>query len=80
MCSDCHGDVLQVDPVRNLLFVEGPIPGVPGEFVLVRDSETNDWEMRQQLPFPTYLDVNLPPVTQAKFKKDAFSVFRPDFK
>lgn len=38
--------MLQVDPARNLLYVEGPVPGNPGNFVLIRDSTTNDWEMR----------------------------------
>jgi hypothetical protein len=44
----------QVDPVRNLLYVRGQVPGPAGGFVFVRDAFRWKWAGRAaaRLPFP----------------------------
>lgn len=47
----------QVDPVRNLVFVRGQVPGPAGQAVLLRDafSAQPQRQAAWQLPFPTYV-------------------------
>ena len=45
---------LQVDPVRNLVYVKGQVPGHKGNFVEVRDAVMQQ-HVQPERPFPTYL-------------------------
>ena len=47
--------VFRVDPVRNLLYVRGQVPGHKGNFVLVRDSVKKGVAQQPPLPVPTLL-------------------------
>lgn len=50
--------VYQVDPIRNLLYVVGQIPGHKGNFVLVQDAIRKMWlgeHLRLGAPFPTHI-------------------------
>ena len=56
--------LLQVDPVRNLLYVKGMVPGHKGNFLLVKDAVKKSFEQQPPRPLPTYLG-ELPDVTVA---------------
>lgn len=46
---------MQVDPVKNLLYVKGQIPGHRGNFVKVRDAVMKRFSADQpDRPFPTF--------------------------
>ena len=45
---------LQVDPVRNLVYVKGQVPGHKGNFVEIRDAVMRQ-HVQPERPFPTYL-------------------------
>lgn len=45
----------KVDPVQNLLFVKGSVPGKPGTFVRVSDARKTSFDDKQSLPFPTFV-------------------------
>jgi large subunit ribosomal protein L3 len=46
---------VQVDPVKNLLYVKGQIPGHRGNFVKVRDAVLKRASGEQpERPFPTF--------------------------
>lgn len=44
-----------MDPVRNLLYVQGQVPGHKGNWVLVRDSVKKSLAQQPPLPVPTLL-------------------------
>ena len=47
--------VYKIDPVRNLLFIKGHVPGNVGGVVRVRDAVKKSWEKLGKLPpFPSY--------------------------
>eukprot|EP00891_Asterochloris_glomerata_P005210 jgi/Astpho2/5210/Aster-04787 len=46
--------VYKVDPVRNLVYVKGQVPGHKGNFVEVRDAVMQQ-HVQPERPFPTYL-------------------------
>ena len=65
--------LLQVDPLRNLLYVRGQVPGHKGNFVEVKDAVMKQANQQPARPFPTYLgpalsDVQLAPPSE----KDPF--------
>lgn len=45
----------RVDPVRNLLWIEGSLPGPQGSWVMVRDARRKRKAELPQLPFPTVI-------------------------
>ena len=47
--------VFRVDPLRNLVYVQGQVPGHKGNFVLVRDSAKKTLAQQPPLPVPTLL-------------------------
>ncbi|KAK9842200.1 hypothetical protein WJX81_000206 [Elliptochloris bilobata] len=47
--------VYKVDPVRNLLYVRGQVPGHKGNFVYVRDAVLVPFKRQPERPVPTYL-------------------------
>ena len=51
-----NNQVFRVDPLRNLLYVRGHVPGHKGNFVLVRDSAKKTLEQQPPLPVPTLLE------------------------
>ena len=61
---------LQVDPVRNLLYVRGQVPGHKGNFVMVSDATLTSFRQQPQRPFPTHVgplptDVSIAPAPAA---------------
>ncbi len=44
-----------MDPVRNLLYVRGQVPGHKGNFVYVRDAVLVPFKKQPERPMPTYL-------------------------
>ncbi|KAJ8748535.1 hypothetical protein K2173_003435 [Erythroxylum novogranatense] len=46
--------VYKIDPVRNLMWVKGQVPGAEGNFVFIKDSVYKKPDI-SLLPFPTYL-------------------------
>lgn len=48
--------VFRVDPVRNLLYVRGQVPGHKGNWVLVRDAVKKSLAQQPPLPVPTLLE------------------------
>ena len=54
-----------MDPVRNLLYVRGQVPGHKGNFVLVKDAVMKQLHQQPELPFPTYLGPALSEVLTA---------------
>ena len=64
---------MQVDPVRNLLYVRGQVPGHKGNFVLVKDAVMKQSHQQPDRPFPTYLGLSLTDVlTAPDSAKDPF--------
>lgn len=57
--------MLQVDPVRNLLYVRGQVPGHKGNFVLIKDAVMKQSSQQPERPFPTYLGPTLTDVLTA---------------
>lgn len=53
-----------MDPARNLLYVQGQVPGHKGNFLLVKDSVKKSFEQQPPRPLPTHLGP-LPEVTVA---------------
>ncbi len=51
--NSCH-HAPQVDPVRNLLYVRGQVPGHKGNFVYIADSVKKTTEQQPPRPVPTY--------------------------
>ncbi len=45
--------VWRVDPVRNLVYVRGQVPGHKGNFVLVKDAVRKQRDEQPPLPLPT---------------------------
>ena len=43
-----------MDPVRNLVYVKGQVPGHKGNFVEIRDAVMQQ-HVQPERPFPTYL-------------------------
>ena len=75
----CHSiyawlpSALQVDPVRNLIYVRGQVPGHKGNFVLVKDAVMKQSHQQPERPFPTYLGPSLTDVlTAPTSEKDPF--------
>lgn len=48
--------MFRVDPVRNLLYVRGQVPGHKGNWVLVKDAVKMGLAQQPPLPVPTLLD------------------------
>lgn len=66
--------LLQVDPVRNLLYVRGQVPGHKGNFVEVKDAVMKQANQQPARPFPTYLGPALSDVQVAPpSEKDPFN-------
>ena len=62
-----------MDPVRNLLYVRGQVPGHKGNFVLVKDAVMKQSHQQPDRPFPTYLGPSLSGVlTAPPSEKDPF--------
>ena len=62
-----------MDPVRNLLYVRGQVPGHKGNFVLVKDAVMKQSHQQPDRPFPTYLGPPLSGVlTAPPTEKDPF--------
>lgn len=57
--------VYKVDPVRNLLYVRGQVPGHKGNFVLIKDAVMKQSSQQPERPFPTYLGPTLTDVLTA---------------
>lgn len=67
------GCLLQMDPLRNLLYVRGQIPGHKGNFVEVKDAVMKQAHQQPDRPFPTYLGPPLSGVqTAPPTEKDPF--------
>lgn len=65
--------VYKVDPVRNLIYVRGQVPGHKGNFVLVKDAVMKQQHQQPERPFPTYLGPSLTDVLTAPTSmKDPF--------
>lgn len=47
---------MQVDPLRNLIYVKGQVPGHKGNFVRVKDAVKKRFAEQPQRPFPTFLE------------------------
>ena len=47
--------VEQVDPVRNLIYVKGHVPGNAGGLVQVTDARRKPFELEAPPPFPTFM-------------------------
>eukprot|EP01026_Neomeris_dumetosa_P040658 TRINITY_DN3361_c0_g2_i1.p1 TRINITY_DN3361_c0_g2~~TRINITY_DN3361_c0_g2_i1.p1 ORF type:complete len:333 (-),score=33.66 TRINITY_DN3361_c0_g2_i1:129-1100(-) len=67
--------VYRVDAQRNLLWVKGCIPGGKGGWIFVRDAWKKPWELKKDLPFPTYIGDELPPAETAVTAKNPYHVF-----
>lgn len=50
-----HPQVFRVDPVRNLMYVRGQVPGHKGNWVLVKDAVKMGLARQPPLPVPTLL-------------------------
>lgn len=47
---------MQVDAVRNLLYVRGQVPGHKGNFVRIKDAVLKTFKEQPARPVPTFLD------------------------
>jgi large subunit ribosomal protein L3 len=47
---------MQVDAVRNLLYLRGQVPGHKGNFVKVKDAVLKPFKEQPSRPVPTFLD------------------------
>lgn len=47
--------VYKVDPVRNLVFIMGPVSGHAGNFVFIRDAIKKQFNPASPPPFPTFI-------------------------
>lgn len=50
----------KIDPVKNLLYVRGAVPGHRGALVEVRDSKIRVYEQQPPRPAPTFLGQEVP--------------------
>jgi len=48
--------IFKVDPLRNLIYVKGQVPGHKGNFVRVKDAVKKRFAEQPQRPFPTFLE------------------------
>lgn len=46
---------MQVDPIRNLLYVKGQVPGHKGNYVVIKDAALKKFDLQPERPFPTCL-------------------------
>lgn len=60
--------VWRVDPQRNLVYVQGHVPGHKGNFVLVRDAVRKLPHQQPPLPIPSATDVDALEITVAEKK------------
>lgn len=61
--------------MRNLLWVEGSLPGPQGGWVMVRDSRRKRKAELQKLPFPTVID-DPGEATQAAPRKNYYDRYK----
>lgn len=54
-------EVVKLEPIRNLIYVKGSIPGNKGEYVTIIDSYKNKFKIPP--PFPTWNKTELPKET-----------------
>jgi large subunit ribosomal protein L3 len=47
--------VYKVDPMKNLLFLKGAVPGPQGRYITIRDAVKKPFTAKQPPPFPTYI-------------------------
>ncbi len=63
-----------MDPVRNLVYVRGQVPGPQGSFLYLKDAQRMPYE-KPNLPFPTYVGPALKEVSVAKREVDPYIAF-----
>lgn len=51
-------EVIKLDPIRNLIYIKGGIPGNKGEYVTICDSIKNKFKVPP--PFPTWTSKEIP--------------------
>jgi len=47
--------ICKIDPIRNLIYVKGSVPGAPGGIVRVTDARKKKVSSENPPPFPTFL-------------------------
>ena len=67
--------VWQVDPVKNLLYVKGQVPGHKGNFVVVKDAALKKFALQPERPYPTCLQLPAADITYAP--KSSNNPFEP---
>ncbi|KAI7844183.1 hypothetical protein COHA_002318 [Chlorella ohadii] len=65
--------VFRVDPVRNLLYVRGQVPGHKGNWVLVKDSVKKSTAQQPPLPVPTMLEATAEVTVAPKAEGDPYA-------
>ena len=64
---------MQVDAVRNLLYLRGQVPGHKGNFVKIKDAVLKTFEDQPARPVPTFLDaLPLQPLLAQKTPQNPF--------
>jgi len=67
--------ILKIDPIRDLLYVKGAVPGSNGTFVRIVDAVKGPFYPSPP-PFPTYLEP-IPKATPEAVKNQEYQVFAP---
>jgi large subunit ribosomal protein L3 len=49
-----NNKLFKIDVKRNLLFVQGTLPGHRGQYVIIKDAVKRPWHPDTPPPFPTY--------------------------
>lgn len=63
----------KVDPVRNLLYVKGQVPGHKGNFVFVKDAVYKTYTNQPELPWPTMFESSAAVSAVSPDAKDPFA-------